>query len=131
LKPRRFVICFDGTWNAPSKTAKPTNVVNMVRAVRTRGNDGWSQIVFYDKGVGSAGGADALLGGLFGYGLTENMIDGYRFLANNFEPGDEIYVFGFSRGAYTARPRRVCRPRWPADARQSRCGPGQGYVDLS
>jgi hypothetical protein len=103
LKPRRFVICFDGTWNAPSKTAKPTNVVNMVRAVRTRGNDGWSQIVFYDKGVGSAGGADALLGGLFGYGLTENMIDGYRFLANNFEPGDEIYVFGFSRGAYTAR----------------------------
>lgn len=103
MEKRRFVICFDGTWNTPDKGAKPTNVVKMVRAVRSCCDDGVSQIVFYDKGVGTAGGTDAITGGGFGKGLTANILDGYRFLANNFEPGDEIFIFGFSRGAYTAR----------------------------
>lgn len=103
MEPRRFVVCFDGTWNTPDKGAKPTNVVKMVRAVRSRGDDGASQLVFYDKGVGSGRGMDKYLGGIFGLGLTENVIDGYRFVANNYEAGDEIYIFGFSRGAYTAR----------------------------
>ena len=100
---RRLVVCFDGTWNDPDKGAKPTNVVKMVRAVRAITQDGVSQVVFYDKGVGTAGGTDALFGGAFGAGLLTNVIDGYRFLANNYEDGDEIYVFGFSRGAFTAR----------------------------
>lgn len=100
---RRFVICFDGTWNTPDKGEETTNVVKMVRAVRSHGTDDVPQIVFYDKGVGTAGGTDALTGGGFGKGLTANVLDGYRFLANNFEPDDEIYIFGFSRGAYTAR----------------------------
>lgn len=103
MEKRRFVVCFDGTWNTPDKGAKPTNVVKMVRAVRSRGDDGASQLVFYDKGVGSGRGLDKYLGGIFGLGLTENVVDGYRFVANNYEPGDEIYIFGFSRGAYTAR----------------------------
>ncbi len=103
MQPRRFVICFDGTWNTPDKGARPTNVVKMVRAVRSHGEDGASQMVFYDKGVGSGRGMDKYLGGIFGLGLTENVVDGYRFVANNYEPGDEIYIFGFSRGAYTAR----------------------------
>jgi len=103
MQTRRFVVCFDGTWNTPDKGAKPTNVVKMVRAVRSRADDGASQLVFYDKGVGSGRGLDKYIGGIFGLGLTENVVDGYRFVANNYEPGDEIYIFGFSRGAYTAR----------------------------
>ncbi len=103
MSKRRFVICYDGTWNTPDKGARVTNVVKMVRAVRRRGADGASQLVFYDKGVGTAGGLDKYTGGVLGAGLTDNVIDGYRFLGDNFEPEDEIFIFGFSRGAYTAR----------------------------
>jgi len=100
---RRFVVCYDGTWNTPDKGAKATNVVKMVRAVRNCDDAGISQIVFYDKGVGTAGGTDAIAGGGFGRGLTANVMDGYRFFGNNADQDDEIYIFGFSRGAYTAR----------------------------
>lgn len=99
---RRFIVCFDGTWNAPDKGANSTNVVKMVRAVLNQA-DGVSQVVFYDKGVGTGNALDRIAGGASGAGLTENMVDGYRFLANNYAEGDEIYIFGFSRGAYTAR----------------------------
>lgn len=101
--PRRLVVCFDGTWNSPDQGDEPTNVVKLVRAIRNLGPLRTDQVVFYDKGVGTAGRWDRLKGGLFGSGLEDNVVDGYRFLANNYEPGDEIYVFGFSRGAYTAR----------------------------
>lgn len=100
---RRLVVCFDGTWNTPDKGDVPTNVVGMVRAVRALDDGGVSQIVFYDKGVGTTNRIDSILGGAFGTGLLENVLDGYRFVANNYEPGDEIFIFGFSRGAYTAR----------------------------
>ncbi len=103
MTTRRLVVCYDGTWNSADKGGKPTNVVNLVRAVRNLDDRGVSQITFYDKGVGTAGGTDALKGGGFGGGLTANVLDGYRFLANNYDEQDEIYVFGFSRGAYTAR----------------------------
>jgi hypothetical protein len=99
---RRFVVCFDGTWNSPDKGENPTNVVKIIRAI-PGASEGISQITFYDKGVGTGNALDRIAGGASGEGLTENMIDGYRFLANNYEQGDEIYVFGFSRGAYTAR----------------------------
>lgn len=102
MASRRFVVCFDGTWNTPDKGANPTNVVKMVRAIRNE-SDGLSQITFYDKGVGTGGPLDSIAGGASGEGLTENMIDGYRFIANNYLQDDEIFVFGFSRGAYTAR----------------------------
>lgn len=100
---RRLIVCFDGTWNTPDKGDEPTNVVKIVRAITNLSPDGQDQIVFYDKGVGTAGGWDRLKGGLTGAGLEENVVDGYRFLANNYEIGDDIFVFGFSRGAYTAR----------------------------
>jgi len=102
MSSRRLVIFFDGTWNTPDSGDNATNVVKMLRAVRNQAN-GTSQICFYDKGVGTGGPIDKLLGGASGKGLTDNMVDGYRFLANNADPDDEIYVFGFSRGAYTAR----------------------------
>ncbi len=104
MATNRLVVCFDGTWNTPDNNgANPTNVVKILRAIRSSGDDGVRQMIFYDKGVGTGGLADRIAGGASGAGLTANMIDGYRFLANNWEHEDEIYVFGFSRGAYTAR----------------------------
>lgn len=100
----RLVVCFDGTWNTPDSGAKPTNVTRMVRAIPPEDGQGTRQLVFYDKGVGTGGGRlDRAFAGATGKGLTENVIDGYRFVANNHTGDDEIYIFGFSRGAYTAR----------------------------
>lgn len=100
---RRLIVCFDGTWNTPDSGSQPTNVVKLLRAIPSRADDGISQIAFYDKGVGTGGLTDRIIGGASGAGLTENVIDGYRFLGNNYSDNDEIYIFGFSRGAYTAR----------------------------
>lgn len=60
------------------------------------------QLKWYDQGVGTAW-YDRFLGGAFGVGLESNIIDGYKFLAENYNDGDKVYVLGFSRGAYTAR----------------------------
>jgi uncharacterized protein (DUF2235 family) len=98
---KRLVLCFDGTWNkldAPYQT----NVVLTAESVPPLTPDGIAQVIFYDNGVGT-GKLDHLPGGIFGAGLMKTMADGYRFLIFNYTPGDEIYVFGFSRGAYTAR----------------------------
>ena len=100
---KRLIVCLDGTWNRPDDKPNATNVVKIMRAIRHESDDGTKQITFYDKGVGTGGPIDRLKGGAFGNGLDENVRDGYRFLANNYEPGDEIYIFGFSRGAFTGR----------------------------
>jgi len=100
---KRIVICLDGTWNKPSDNIRSTNVVKIMRAIRHVAEDGTEQTAFYDKGVGTGGPFDRLRGGAFGRGLGDNVQDGYQFLANNYEPDDEIYIFGFSRGAFTAR----------------------------
>ncbi|MFW6300369.1 MAG: DUF2235 domain-containing protein, partial [Oceanicaulis sp.] len=100
---KRLVICCDGTWNELDYRARPvTNVVKLAQSVRFRDQKGVPQIVFYDEGVGTLEGEGAQGGG-FGDGLIQNIMDGYTFLAFNYDPGDEIYIFGFSRGAYTAR----------------------------
>lgn len=104
---KRLIICCDGTWNTPDQKDKgvpsPSNVVKMAAAVSPTGKDGKTQVVFYDQGVGTGNWMDKLAGGLTGKGLTKNVEDAYRFLCYNYEPDDEIYCFGFSRGAYTAR----------------------------
>jgi uncharacterized protein (DUF2235 family) len=104
---KRLVICCDGTWNRADQqkegTLCPTNVVKLAYRVAKRDPDGVSQIVFYDQGVGTGNVLDRFTGGALGGGLSDNIFDAYRFLLANFEPGDEIYLFGFSRGAYTAR----------------------------
>ncbi|WP_033069360.1 DUF2235 domain-containing protein [Thalassospira australica] len=99
---RRLIVFFDGTWQEPANTPEPTNVVKLLRAVPSSAGD-VSQVVFYDRGVGTGGFVNKFVGGAFGCGLQENVIDGYRFLANNYRQDDEIYIFGFSRGAFTAR----------------------------
>jgi uncharacterized protein (DUF2235 family) len=105
--PRRLVVCADGTWNTQESRRgtepPPTNVVKMARAVRPVATDGSSQIVYYLEGVGNGSPLLRLLGGVGGYGLSRNIRDCYRFLVNNYAPGDELYLFGFSRGAYTVR----------------------------
>lgn len=67
-----------------------------------KGEDGVSQMKFYDEGVGTKW-FDRLSGGAFGYGLSDNVRSGYRWLMEHYNPGDEIFIFGFSRGAFTAR----------------------------
>ena len=99
---KRLVVCCDGSWNTPEMES-PTNVVRLASAVRTRDAAGNPQIVYYDEGVGTQGPIDKILGGAMGAGLDSNVREAYRFLAGNYEEGDEIYLFGFSRGAYTVR----------------------------
>lgn len=98
---RNLVFCFDGTWNKID-SIYPTNVTRIAQSVSRTSADGRPQIVYYDQGVGTDW-YDHLLGGIFGMGLTENITDAYHWLVLNYEPGDHIYVFGFSRGAFTAR----------------------------
>lgn len=99
---KRLVVCCDGTWNTPEGKLV-TNVVNLARAIRPKARRGVEQVVFYDWGVGTEGGADKLTGGALGKGIDKNIQDAYRFLVHNYNPGDELFLFGFSRGAYTAR----------------------------
>ncbi len=104
---KRLVICSDGTWNTPDQkdqgVVRPTNVVKVAECIAPRTPDGTEQVVFYDEGVGTHWGLDRLTGGAFGHGLSTNVKDAYRFLVCNYCDGDEIYLFGFSRGAYTVR----------------------------
>lgn len=106
---KRIVICADGTWNLrdqvdeKTKKRRPTNVTKVARAVCTRDKNGIDQVVFYHDGLGTSGGLDKITGGAFGKGIEENIRNLYRSIVYNFEPGDEIYMFGFSRGAFTVR----------------------------
>jgi uncharacterized protein (DUF2235 family) len=98
---KRLVFCFDGTWNKLDPT-RATNVVLTAASIERADTRGTTQIIHYDEGVGT-GSMDALRGGMFGSGLIENVREAYRFLIFNYDPGDEVFVFGFSRGAYSAR----------------------------
>ena len=100
LQNKRIVICCDGTWNTPEQ---PTNVVKLLRSIRPYSEDGKHQVVCYDQGVGTYNPVDKFIGGAFGKGIEQNVLDAYRFIAHNYQQGDELYCFGFSRGAYTAR----------------------------
>jgi uncharacterized protein (DUF2235 family) len=99
----RLIVCCDGTWMA-SDSRYGSNVERISRWIVTQPADGSLQLVLYLPGVGAQGyRTGALVGGAFGSGLEANLVEAYRFLALNYEPGDAIYLFGFSRGAYTAR----------------------------
>jgi uncharacterized protein (DUF2235 family) len=103
---KRLVVCCDGTWNRPDETRDgipaPTNVSKVALGVAREGSDGTPQLVHYEAGVGTRR-WERIRGGAFGFGLSRNVLDCYRFLVENYEPGDELYLFGFSRGAFTAR----------------------------
>ena len=103
---KRIVIFCDGTWNsadqASNGTPCPTNVVKLAVRVERQGG-GIPQIISYGQGVGTGSSLDRVTGGAFGRGLDDNLYAAYRFLMLNYEQDDEIFLFGFSRGAYTAR----------------------------
>ncbi len=106
---KRIAIFCDGTWNhADARHA--TNVVKLGQALDLTGADGTFQQLIYVEGVGTGQGAsqlsrmiDRIGGGAFGWGLNARIMAACQALAFSFVPGDEIYIFGFSRGAYTAR----------------------------
>jgi uncharacterized protein (DUF2235 family) len=104
--PKRLVVCCDGTWNRPDQiddgVAAPTNVSKIALAVARDDGEGTAQLLHYQPGVGTRP-LERVRGGAFGLGLSRNVRECYRFLVETYEPGDELYFFGFSRGAFTAR----------------------------
>ncbi|KAH7410632.1 hypothetical protein BKA64DRAFT_661408 [Cadophora sp. MPI-SDFR-AT-0126] len=105
---KRLIVSCDGTWQSADNSSPldNTNAINFCRALKhNRGEDEKEQIMFYQAGVGSDAltKSQKLLSGGFGLGLEENSREAYSYLAYNYRPGDEIFLVGFSRGAYTAR----------------------------
>ncbi|WP_165190596.1 DUF2235 domain-containing protein [Caulobacter soli] len=106
----KLAVFCDGTWNG-LRMPNLTNVARLARSVKQTDDDGQAQIVFYDEGVGVKSGVsrttdwlESVLGGAFGWGLDRKIEQAYRFIVLNYRPiEDDIYIFGFSRGAYTAR----------------------------
>ena len=106
---KRIVIACDGTWNRLD-AVRQTNVAKLAEAVLPMAPDGVAQVVCHLDGVGTGRGTghvaralDRALGGLVGGGLLATLADAYRFLIFTYAPGDEIHLFGYSRGAFTAR----------------------------
>ncbi|GLK78341.1 DUF2235 domain-containing protein [Methylopila turkensis] len=102
------VVCCDGTWNTPDDLdgglPAPTNVVKIYNALAEIGADKTPIRRYYHPGVGTDGGWwDRALGGGVGAGLGQNVKSAYRWLAGAYRPKDRIWLFGFSRGAFTAR----------------------------
>jgi hypothetical protein len=97
---KKIIICADGTWQSPESDSV-THILRIARGIAPEDADGNKQIVFYDWGVGSS--SDTLTGGITGKGIDKNILDCYRFLVHNYNAGDQLYLFGFSRGAYTVR----------------------------
>ena len=97
---KNIIICSDGTWQSPESDTS-THVLRLAEGIAPEDAAGNKQVVFYDWGVGSEG--DKFSGGITGKGIDKNIQDCYRFVVHNYEPGDALYLFGFSRGAYTVR----------------------------
>jgi uncharacterized protein (DUF2235 family) len=100
---KRLIVCCDGTWqglNSPD----PTNVIKLAQIIKPMAQDGTPQLIYYQAGLGTGSNKiDKWTGGIFGWGIDAAIQSAYQFLCLNYEEEDEIYLFGFSRGAYTVR----------------------------
>ena len=96
---KRLCLFIDGTWNTFENN---TNVWRIFSLCAKQDDTGQKQLIYYTKGVGTSVGAK-VSGGLFGYGINEIIIDAYEWLIPRYSSGDEIFIFGFSRGAFAAR----------------------------
>jgi uncharacterized protein (DUF2235 family) len=96
---KRLALFLDGTWNTVNDS---TNVWRLKSLCASRSTDGLAQAVYYSAGIGTQFG-ETLRGGMFGYGLNDEIIAAYEWLIGEYNDGDELFLFGFSRGAYTAR----------------------------
>lgn len=94
-----LTLLFDGTWNDPQDR---TNVFRLCTSLADHAKGRGRQRFFYDPGVGTNP-LTRLRGGLFGYGLSRHLRQGYDWLARHYAEGDRIFIFGFSRAVYTAR----------------------------
>ncbi|KAM0335086.1 hypothetical protein ACHAQA_000120 [Verticillium albo-atrum] len=105
LNSKRLIICCDGTWNNSNDGDSPaTNVSRLAGAVAHKCCSGMPQVVYYHPGAGTeASWVAKKLGGLLGLGVVQDVAETYRFVCDNYNPGDEIVLIGFSRGAFTAR----------------------------
>ncbi|KAK3062775.1 hypothetical protein LTS18_003373, partial [Coniosporium uncinatum] len=116
LRPKKLIVTCDGTWmNSDSGWVKegifdnghlqtPSNVTRIARAILPENDQKQPQIVYYQAGLGTGFSTVVrMLGGDFGQGMSENIREAYSFLVTNYLDGDEIFLLGFSRGAYTAR----------------------------
>ena len=103
---KRLIVCADGTWNKVEKAQSgkhlSTNVAKLAAALLPTDIHGTLQLLCYLEGVGTHHG-EWLRGGMFGLGISRNIDRAYEFLVQSYEPEDEIWIFGFSRGAFTAR----------------------------
>ncbi|KAJ1330881.1 DUF2235 domain-containing protein [Microdochium nivale] len=110
-RQKRLIVCCDGTWQSSVALQRniPSNVTRLARSfARTDETDPnviWDQVVYYNAGIGTGeiSTIEAIRQGGVGSGFSGNVIEAYNFLVLNYRPGDKIYCFGFSRGAYTAR----------------------------
>ena len=105
---RNLIVCCDGTWNTAEQrdagVPVPTNVVRVYNALAATNRDGVAQLKYYHPGVGTEPSWwDRTKGGSTGAGLDRNIISAYHWLCRHYQSGDRMYLFGFSRGAYTAR----------------------------
>ncbi|HEY1983323.1 MAG TPA: DUF2235 domain-containing protein [Xanthobacteraceae bacterium] len=91
---KRLAVFLDGTWN---NVGDDTNVWRLKSLCAPMGTDGLAQLVYYERGL------HGFLGGALGVGLDQDIKDAYQWLTEQYDPGDDIFIFGFSRGAYTAR----------------------------
>lgn len=98
---KRLIICCDGTWHDAGR-ARPSNVLHLARAIAPRAPDGCHQVLHYQPGIGSDFGRP-LTAAALGHGIDRDIQEAYRFLVHNYADGDEIWCFGYSRGAYTVR----------------------------
>lgn len=96
---QKLILLFDGTWNDPQSR---TNVYRMAKSIKHFDEKGVRQKFFYSPGVGTKRN-EKIRGGATGYGLTQILFDAYDWLCRNYTAHTEIFVFGFSRGAFTAR----------------------------
>ena len=107
-KCKTLVVCCDGTWNDMADrdggVPVPTNVAKIYNLVAPTDCEGRIQNTFYHTGVGTVGGPlRRRIDGAFGHGLKQTIKSAYKWLAVNYRPGDRLFLFGFSRGAYTVR----------------------------
>lgn len=109
---RNIAVFCDGTWNNRDRTEHDTSVARLEEVVAGAQHEAGrvEQRTWYEEGVGATDGLtgvaawlDKFRGGALGRGLTQNIRDCYQFLVDNYQPGDRLFIFGFSRGAYTAR----------------------------
>ena len=120
---KRIAVLIDGTWNKEGSGAD-TNVAKLDSArkiqafIKATAADGTLQHVHYHDGVGTEGDLiQKLLGGFIGLGLKKIIQDVYEFIVADYAAGDELYIVGFSRGAYAARALAgligACQTHWP------------------